>query len=123
MSRTDTASSSRMRRADTAAGWPYSTDSHHFSAVEFIREYGQNVMSFELSTGARWWYIIGCYLAPDETSTIDRVVAALRDRPKGTALVVAGDLNMDLEDSENDRRGTEIAAAMTATGVEDMTAH
>ena len=41
----------------------------------------------------------------------------------GTALVVAGDLNTDLEDTESDRRGTEIAAAMTAVGVEDMTAH
>ena len=37
--------------------------------------------------------------------------------------MVAGDLNTDLEDSENNRRGTEIAAAMTASGVEDMTAH
>ena len=34
-----------------------------------------------------------------------------------------GDLNTYLEDSENDRRGMEIAAAMTAAGVEDMTAH
>ena len=55
--------------------------------------------------------------------TIERVVTALGDRPKGTALVVTGDLNTDLEDSENDRRGTEIAAAMTAAVVEDMTAH
>ena len=92
-------------------------------AVESVREYGPNVMSFEVVAGARRWYIIGCYLAPDDTSTIERVVAAIRDRPKGTALVVAGDLNTDLEDSENDRRGTEIAAAMTAAGVEDMMAH
>ena len=55
-------------------------------------------MSFELATGARQWYIIRCYLAPDDTSTIERVVAALRDRPKSTALVVAVGLNTDLED-------------------------
>ena len=92
-------------------------------AVEAVREYGPNVMSFELATGARRWYIIGCYLAPDNTSTIERVITTLGDRPKGTALVVAGDLNTDLEDSENDWRGTEIAEAMTAAGVEDMMAH
>ena len=92
-------------------------------AVEAVREYGPNVMSFKLAMGARRWYIIGCYLAPKDTSTIERVVSALRDRPKGTALVVAGDLETDLEDSENYRRGTEIAAARTAAGVEDMTAH
>ena len=80
-------------------------------------------MSFEVATGERRWYIIGCYLAPDDTSTIECVVAMLRDIPKGTTLVVAGYLNTDLEDSENDRRGTEIAVAMTEAGVEDMTAH
>ena len=36
---------------------------------------------------------------------------------------MTGDLNTDLEDSESDRRGTEIAAAMTAAGVEGMMAH
>ena len=80
-------------------------------------------MSFEVETGARRWYIIGYYLAPDDTSVIECVVTALGDRPKGTALVVAGDLNTDLEDAESDRRGTEIVAAMTEEGVEDMTAH
>ena len=92
-------------------------------AMEAVRQYGPNVMSFELWTGARRWYIIGCYLAPDDTSTIESVVAALKDRPKGTALVVTGDLNTELEEPENDRRGKEIAAAMTEAGVEDMTAH
>ena len=64
--------------------------------VEAVREYGLNVMSFEVATGARRWYIIGCYLAPNDTSRIERVVAALTDRSKGTALVVVGDLNTDL---------------------------
>ena len=90
-------------------------------AAEAVQEYGPNVMSFEVATGARRWYIIGCYLAPDDTSMIERVVTALGDRPKGTALVVAGDLNTDLEDSENDRRGTKITAAMAAAGVRDTT--
>ena len=77
--------------------------------MEAVREYGPNVLSFEVATGARRWYIIGCYLATDDTATIERVVTALGNGPKGTALVVAGDLNTDLEDSESDRRGTEIA--------------
>ena len=47
----------------------------------------------------------------------EHVVAALKDRPKGTALVVAGDLDTELGDPENNRRGTEIAASMTAAGV------
>ena len=58
--------------------------------MEAVREYRPDVMSFKVAARARRWYIIGCYLAPDNTSTIEYVVAALRDRPKGTALVVAG---------------------------------
>ena len=53
---------------------------------------------------------------PDYTETIERVVTALGDRPKGTALIVEGYLNTDLEDSESDRRGSEIAEAMTEAG-------
>ena len=45
------------------------------------------------------------------------------DLPRGTAIVVAGDLNTDLGDMECDGRGTEIAAAITEAGLEDMAAH
>ena len=74
-------------------------------------------------TGRRRWYIIGCYIAPDDARTIERVVTALGDQPRGTALIVAGDLNMDLGDMASDGRGTEIATAITEAGLEDMTAH
>ena len=91
--------------------------------MEEVRTYGPNVISFEVVTGRRRWYIIGCYLAPDDARTIERVVTALRDQPRGTALIVAGDLNTDLGDMASDGRGTEIAAAITEAGLEDMTAH
>ena len=92
-------------------------------ALEDVREYGPNVLSFEVDTGGRRWYIIGCYLAPNDAWTIERVVKALGDQPRGTALLVAGDFNTDLGETASDRRGTEIAAALTEAGVKDMTAH
>ena len=64
--------------------------------VEAVQDYGPNVLSFKVATGARRWYIIGCYLAPDDAETIERVVTALGEKPRGTALIVAGDLNTDL---------------------------
>ena len=79
--------------------------SPHF-AVEAVRQFGPNGVVFQLATVACRWYIIGCYLAPDDTSTIESVVAALKERPQGTALLVARDLNTTLTDMENDRRGT-----------------
>ena len=94
----------------------------HFS-VEDVRQFGPNVVGFQLATGERRWYIIGCYLALDETSTIESVVAALKERPRGAALLVAGDLNTTLTDPENYHRGTEIAAVLTEEGLEDMVAH
>ena len=91
--------------------------------MEEVRTYGPNVISFEVVTGQRRWYIIGCYIAPDDARTIERVVTALGDQPRGTALIVAGDFNTDLGEMASDGRGTEIAAAITEAGLEDMTAH
>ena len=67
----------------------------HF-AVEAVQKFGQNVIVLQLATGARRWYIVGFYLAPDDTSTIERVVEAIRERPKGAELLVARDLNINL---------------------------
>ena len=92
-------------------------------AVEAVRQFGPNVVGFQLATGARWWYIIRCYLAPNDTSTINSVVAALRGRPRGAAMLVAGDLNTTLTEPEKYRKGTDIAAALTAEGLEDMATH
>ena len=92
-------------------------------AVEEVRQYGTNVLRFEVVSGRRRWYIIGCYLDLDDSQTIERVVTALGDQPKGTALVVAGDLNTNMGEVECDRRGAEISAAITEAGLEDMAAH
>ena len=50
-------------------------------AVEEVRTYGPNVISFKVVTRRRQWYIIGCYIAPDDARTIERVVTALGDQP------------------------------------------
>ena len=88
-----------------------------------MRKFGPNVIGFQLATGARRWYIMGCYLAPNETSTIERVVKALRDRPKGAELLVAGDLNSNLATPEGDRRVEDIATTIATEGLEDMAQH
>ena len=66
---------------------------------------------------------MGCYIAPDDAQTIERVVKALKDKLQGSALVVAGDLNTYLGEVDGDRRGTEISAALMAAGLEDMATH
>ena len=54
---------------------------------------------------------------------IESVVAALKERPRGAALLVAGDLNTTLTEPENYQRGTETAAELTEEGHKDMAAH
>ena len=47
-------------------------------AVEAIKQFGQNVVGFQLVMGEQQWYIIVCDLAPDNTLTIESVVTALK---------------------------------------------
>ena len=88
-----------------------------------MRKFGPNVISFQLAIGAQKWYIVGCYLAPDDTSRMDRVVEALRSRPKGAELLVAGDLNANLAAPEGDRRAEDIATTIATEGLEDIAQH
>ena len=64
---------------------------------------------------------MGCYLAPDDTSAIEKVVEALRERPKGAELLVAEDLNINFAAPEVDRREENIAAIFATEELEDMT--
>ena len=94
----------------------------HF-AVEAVQKFGPNVIGFQLAMGARRWYIVGCYLAPDDTLTIERVVEALREQPKGAELLVAEDLNIKIAALEGDWREDDIATTIATEGLEDMAPH
>ena len=92
-------------------------------AVEAVHQFGPNIVGFQLAAGERWWYIVGCYLTHDDTSTIDSVVSALKERPRGAELLVVGDFNLNLAEPEGDRRGEYIVAAMATEGLVDISAH
>ena len=54
----------------------------HFYLEEF-QAYGENVVSSQLASGYRRWYIVGCYLAQDNASTIEDVIMAISKLPRG----------------------------------------
>ena len=56
--------------------------------MEVFQKFGPNSVVFQLATGERRWYIVGCYLAPDNTSKIESVVVALKEQPQGNKLLV-----------------------------------
>ena len=54
---------------------------------------------------------------------IDRFVEALKERPEGAELLVAGDMNVNLAEPEGDWREEDIAATLATEGLEDMSEH
>ena len=71
-------------------------------------------------TGGWRWYIVGVYLAPEDTTTMERVSKAIRIKPRGAELLVAGDFNVDLASPEGDWRAEDIATSLATEGLEDM---
>ena len=38
--------------------------------VESHQHFGHNVIRFHMASGGQWWYIVGCYFAPEYALTI-----------------------------------------------------
>ena len=75
-------------------------------SVKVLQKFGPNVVKFKMVTGERLWYIVVCYLDPDDASTIESVTAALGERLHGSKLTLTGYFNADLtglEGVERDR--------------------
>ena len=94
----------------------------HF-VVEAVQKFGPNVIGFQLVTGVRRCYIVGFYPAPEDTSTVERVIEALRSRPRGAELLLAGYFNVNLAAPERDRRAEDIATTLATEGLEDTAKH
>ena len=62
-------------------------------------------------------FIIGCYVAPDNASIIESVIAALIECPRGSELLVPEDCNANLNQPEGDHRKEEIAAELMVVGL------
>ena len=73
-----------------------------------------------MSGGRQSWYVLGCYLAPCDASTLDSVVAAIVRHIRGTELLVAVNFNTNLELLDNNERDKAVAAVMETEGMEDM---
>jgi exonuclease III len=47
--------------------------------VEAYRAYGPNVVSFQLTSGKYPWYVVGAYIPPADTVTLEHISKALDD--------------------------------------------
>ena len=88
-----------------------------------MHQFGTNVVRFQMATGERRWYIIGCYLAPTDNLSIESVVAAIKYHPRGSKVLVVEDLNINLEEPEGDWREEYIVEVLTMTRLEEVSDH
>ena len=51
--------------------------------------HGLHVIRFQIATGQLREHVVGCYISPSNTSTVEGVAAAIRDQPYGAELLVA----------------------------------
>ena len=73
--------------------------------VELLQQHRTNMLSFQVAPGGRCWFIVGCYLSPDDKFTTGRVFAVISQRSCRAALVVARDFNTDLAAPEGSNYG------------------
>ena len=79
-------------------------------------------MVFQVAMGERRWHVVGAYIAPEDKVTMEVVIHAIRRKPPGAELMVAGDFNVDILAPEG-RRAENIATDLATAGVEDMAQH
>ena len=56
--------------------------------------------------------MVGCYLAPHDTSTLENIVAAIGYRTRGAEILINGDFNNDLDTGTQSVRDKAIAEAI-----------
>jgi hypothetical protein len=59
--------------------------------VEEVEMRGPNVLSFLLVSGATRYYIVGCYIPPNDLTTLTHIKQAWMACPKGCLPIVLGD--------------------------------
>ena len=97
-------------------------EAEHFT-IEDIRIHGLNIISLQMVMGRRWWHIVEWYISPSNTSNIEDVVVSIRSWPNGAELLLARDLNANLEEPEVTLRLEAIGWELTADGLVDMAMH
>ena len=78
---------------------------------------------YQVESVGKRWFIVGCYLAPNNTATTNIVVMAIGQNPCRSALLVAGYFNTYLAAKEGNSCRLEIVAAIATAGIEYISSH
>ena len=91
--------------------------------VEDWRIRGPNVLTFVLVTGGCRFFAVGCYIPPNDLSTLTTIEQAWNECPNRHTPLLLGDLNVNLL-SPRDERDEQIAkAGEDVMGLCDLSKH
>ncbi len=79
-----------------------------------------NLLTFQLVMGYKWFYVMGIYIPPNNTTGVDALWAAWHACPDGCAPIVMGDLNINF-DHPRDEREEAIADLLDEINLVDLT--
>ena len=71
--------------------------------------------------GKKWVHYF--YTSWESCFDIESVIADLKEFPRGLEILVAGDFNTNLDQTEGDRREEGFVATLTAAELKDMSFH
>ena len=111
------------RLSGTAAGSQSSIGCHHTLRWRPFISFGQKLLASRWQQGSSDGTSSDVTSPPNDTLSVESVVAALKERLRGAEMLVAGDLNVKISGLEGDRRGEEVMAALTTERLEDMLYH
>ena len=94
-------------------------EAEHFS-IKYLCLHGPNVINFQLVTGRRRWHVVGYYISPSDTLTIEDIAAAIWGQPYRAGILVYRNLNTNLADPEGTPLGEVIADELAVAGMTDM---
>ena len=88
--------------------------------VEALHKLGTNFVRFQIDSEGQRWYIVGCYLTPDDVLTILPIVMDIFQCYCGTKLLVEGEFNSHLYVPDRSKRYKDITVALAAVGLEEI---
>jgi hypothetical protein len=84
---------------------------------------GPNVLTFVLATGNTRFFAVGCYIPPNDLSTLTTIEQAWNECPRGHTPILLGNLNVNLH-SPRDERDKQIAELVEdVMGLTDLSRH
>ncbi len=81
---------------------------------------GPNVITFVVVMGVERYYAMGCYIPPNNLTTVTHVEGAWNDCPKGNILILLGDLNINLMSPRNEQDETIAEQVQDVMGLIDV---